>query len=115
MRPLRMFLENHNFNMSVKSKEVEMDKNACSYFVSSLVPIEFILRLNRYLILAANFWTICQTENHTLSAFSNFFGQNMPLVQNKGHSSQVTGPVICVLYLPQNMSYPRKWSLTDDS
>ena len=29
--------------MSVRIIEVEMDKNGCSYFVSSLVPIEFIL------------------------------------------------------------------------
>ena len=48
-------LENPNFNMSVKSLEVEMNKNACSYFVSILVPIEFILRLHRCLLLAANF------------------------------------------------------------
>jgi len=41
--------------MSVKSNEVEMDKNACSYFVSSLVPIEFILRPHRCLLLEANF------------------------------------------------------------
>ena len=41
--------------MSVKGNEEEMDKNACSYFVSSLVPIEFILRLHRCLLLAANF------------------------------------------------------------
>ena len=57
MRPLRMFfksLENHNFNMHLKSNEVEMVNNACSYFVSSLVPIKLILRLHRCLILAGN-------------------------------------------------------------
>ena len=46
-------LENHNFNMAVKRNETEMDKNGCSYFVSSLVPIEFILRLHRCLLLVA--------------------------------------------------------------
>ena len=58
MRPLRMFfksLENHNFNMPLKSNEVEMVNNACSYFVSSLVPTKLVLRLHRCLLLAANF------------------------------------------------------------
>ena len=49
--------------MSVKSIEVEIDKNGCSYFPLSLVPIEFILRLHRCLVLAANFG---QFANHSL-------------------------------------------------
>ena len=66
-------LENPNFNFSVKSIEAEMDKNGCFYFVSSLVPIESILRLHCCLVLAANFRQfVDQTENCTLTAFSNF-------------------------------------------
>ena len=41
--------------MSVKSNEIEMDKNGCSYLVSSVVTIEFILRLHRCLLLVAIF------------------------------------------------------------
>ena len=41
-----------------------MDKNGCSYFVSSLVPIEFILRLHRCLVLAANFGKFVKQKPH---------------------------------------------------
>ena len=55
-------LENHNFNMSLKSDDIQMDKNSCSYFVSSLVPIEFILRLHRCLIPVGNFGQFVKQE-----------------------------------------------------
>ena len=55
MFPFRFHLWNQVISSCEKSNEVEMDKNACSYFVSSLVQIEFILILHRCLLLAANF------------------------------------------------------------
>ena len=66
MQPLRMFLkstETPNFIMSVKSIEAEMDKNGCSYFASSLVPIELILRLHHCFLLAANCGQFSQISN----------------------------------------------------
>ena len=66
-------LENPNFNMYVKRFEVEMNKIACSYFVSILVPIEFILRLHRCLLLASNFGQfVKQKTARRFQIFANF-------------------------------------------
>ena len=40
-----------------------MDNNDCSYFVSSLVPTEFIsIKTSPLLGSYSKFWAICQTE-----------------------------------------------------
>ena len=80
-----------------------MAKNGCSYFESSLVAIEFVLRFHRCLALAANFGQFVILKTALKKQ------ESLELLNVVFENSSLKG------IFGQNMSYPPKWLLTDDS